>query len=131
MQTLTTLINLGIKNSLWKQFYVCNNGLNINHLIFADDIILFSKGFPLGLWGIQKLLGLFSHSTGQTENLNKSQILLSAKASDSFRNHVCQTLGVQHMDSNSLYLGVPIVLGKKKNHFFQFIINKFGKRVES
>lgn len=35
------------------------------------------------------------------------------------------------MDKNTLYLGVPLVLGKKKIQYFQFIVNKFWKRVEN
>lgn len=74
MQSFFALIDLRIFENWWKQLYVRNNGLNINHLIFADDIILLSRGSPASLNGIQRLLFLFHQSTGHDINLNKSQV---------------------------------------------------------
>lgn len=44
MQDFSTLIELGIEDGWQKQIYIHNNMLKISHLIFDDDIILFSKG---------------------------------------------------------------------------------------
>lgn len=38
---------------------------------------------------------------------------------------------VQQMDNSTLYLGVPHVLGRRKNLFYHFIINKYRNKVEN
>lgn len=39
------------------------------------------------------------------------------------KQNICQILWVYQIDTNTLYLGVALVLSEKKNHYFHFIID--------
>lgn len=103
MQAFTSLIELGIEEGWWKQIYVWNNRLNISHLIFLEDITLFSKRTTTGLHDIQDLLSMFNQATRQMVNLHKSQVLFSNKAQQFFKDFVRNLLGMQQIDKQSLY----------------------------
>lgn len=65
--------------------------------------------------------------SGQNVNLSKFKILLSNSLSDSFCQSVCLELGVSIM-GNSLYLGIPLPLGKWKMKVFWYLIHRMHKK---
>ena len=50
--------------------------LNLTHLMFADDLLLFSKADIPTICIIKEALDMFPHTTGLDANLHKSQIFL-------------------------------------------------------
>ena len=55
--------------------------LNITHLMFADDLILFGKAHVPTIHIITEALDKFSQSTGLEANIHKSQIFIGGCSS--------------------------------------------------
>lgn len=65
----------------WKCIIVKNKTVNITHLAFFDDIIIFCQGNNEGLNEILQILHNFYQSSGQMINYSKSQIIFHKAAS--------------------------------------------------
>ncbi|XP_020272687.1 uncharacterized protein LOC109847864 [Asparagus officinalis] len=82
--------------------------LKISHLIFADDLLLFSKG---DLYSVQKLKQCISHFSsviGLDANPSKSAIFYVG-VDDSIKDSIQNCLGFSEGNLPIRYLGVPLV----------------------
>ncbi|KAK6119801.1 hypothetical protein DH2020_046456 [Rehmannia glutinosa] len=104
----------------------------INHLLFADDSIIFSKASPDCAQSIQLLLGKFAAASGQQINFVKSSISFSPNVNDSLRNDICCILGLEISSvSHQNYLGLPSVVGCNKRNTFKAIKERVQKKLAS
>lgn len=58
------------------KFHPMCNQLQLTHLIFADDLIIFCKGAPAPISRVMEALSQFSKVTGLVANMDKSNIFL-------------------------------------------------------
>lgn len=126
MQSFSALIQVAEQKHWWVTAFKSRRILPISHLIFAYDIIVFSKASPRGLQDISTLLSLFQQATGKEINLSKSQLIFNAFASQQFKNN--SALGAPEASRDTLYLGLPIPLGRRKLHLFIFLLQRVKKK---
>lgn len=84
---LSSMINKSLINNKWKPIILKQQPLNISHLTFADDIILFCQGSNYELNELWKVLNLFYVASGQKINFGKFHIIFNRHATQRFKDH--------------------------------------------
>ena len=63
MNGLSNLLNATVAQRVFKFHPKCKK-INLTHLFFADDLLIFTKGDLDSVVGVQKVLGLFYSISG-------------------------------------------------------------------
>lgn len=74
MDYLSYLIKHAVSQGMWKPIHLSKNGPGLSHLLFADDIMLYSKTDITSLNTIANILTYFSRIFCQKINDKKSHI---------------------------------------------------------
>lgn len=91
------------------------------HLIYADDILVFLKGFKRGMRRLHYLLHLYQDSSGQCFNLQKSYLFLG-KCSARKASMISGLLQINVIPLPTVYIGVPLFFGSARHrHFTQML----------
>ncbi|XP_041003911.1 uncharacterized protein LOC121249264 [Juglans microcarpa x Juglans regia] len=110
-------------------FSLSRNVLNISHLLYADDIIIFSNGSKALIKAISESLALYEAWSGQKISKEKSSIFFSKLIPPVRRR---QILRITRFSEGSLpfkYLGVPIIFGRLKSNYFDELVGKIGAKI--
>lgn len=93
----------------WKnyKFHSRCNKLRLNHLIFADDLLLFSKGDAHSAMLMFRALSTFSATSGLVANTGKTAVY-TCNMDQSDIDHICTSAGFKHERLPFKYLGVNI-----------------------
>lgn len=96
----------------------------VNHLLFADDSLLFSLASQKAGRKLKEILNLYELVSGQAVNLNKASITFGSKVSAAVKTRMRNLLGIYNEGGNGKYLGLPEKFNKKKGEMFEYIIEK-------
>ena len=100
----------------------------LNHLCFADDVMIFSKGDVGSISLIKEALKEFYEYSGLMASQEKSNVFLSGVPKEE-KEILCHVLGFQLGDLRIKYLGVPLSSVKPNKSTCQFLVEKFSKRI--
>lgn len=100
----------------------------MNHLAYADDIIIFTRGKSKCIKLVLKQIQLYEESSGQQVNRDKSFFLDSPKSSPSRINRMREVTCFMDHSFPFVYLGCPIYIGRKKIEYFDGLVSKISKR---
>ncbi|KAK6780085.1 hypothetical protein RDI58_022269 [Solanum bulbocastanum] len=106
-----------------------DQGPQINHLGFADDIIIFTSGRRHSLKLIMHTLKTYERISGQLVNRAKSHFFLHSNAFKTTCDRIRKYTGFYHKEALISYLRCPIFLGMPKIVHFSDIINKVVNRI--
>ncbi|XP_075086091.1 uncharacterized protein LOC142168830 [Nicotiana tabacum] len=95
-------------------YFIENKGPTINHLCYADDIILFSFCHSLSLNMMMDKLRLYEQVSRQLVNKRKSGFYTSAQDDDPRIPKIQRITGFPNCPFPIQYLGCPIYVGRKK-----------------
>nr|XP_025669949.1 uncharacterized protein LOC112769679 [Arachis hypogaea] len=126
---LSFLLHKAEQNRLIQGVQVNRRCQTVNHLLFADDSILFCKIAPNTSQSILELLETYEGFSGKKVNLNKSAIFFSHNTPQNTRLAVAQTLNIEHIRAQDKYLGLPSIVQKSKKATFGAIKDKVQKRI--
>ncbi|XP_029145698.1 uncharacterized protein [Arachis hypogaea] len=126
---LSFLLHKAEQNILIQEVQVNRRCQTVNHLLFADDSILFCKGSPNTSQNILEFLEIYKGFSGQKVNLNKSAIFFSHNTPQNTRLAIAQTLNIEHIGAQDKYLGLPSIVQKSKKATFEAIKDKVQKRI--
>ncbi|XP_026417287.1 uncharacterized protein LOC113312766 [Papaver somniferum] len=101
----------------------------INHLLFADDILIFTQANLTSVNNLLQVLKDFSLRSGRVINFDKSYVFYGNNMNPSVCSTVSNILGVQCMEKNEKYLGSPLINGKSKVKAFEDIQIPFERRL--
>lgn len=101
----------------------------INHLAYADDIVIFSSGNSKTVKMIMKHISGYEKASRQKVNEDKSFFLTGPKTSTYRINRLRQCTGYMDKSFPFTYLGCPLYSGRKKVEYFDDMVSKVIKRV--
>ncbi|KAL4310509.1 hypothetical protein GQ457_01G020120 [Hibiscus cannabinus] len=104
-------------------------GPPVNHLLFADDSLVFLRNNMTEVQCLKNILLTYSSVSGQKVNFSKSTAYFSPRTPPTHRTAVHDALGVQEVDDHDIYLGVPLLIGKNKYAVFGRYRDKVDTRV--
>ncbi|XP_060969965.1 uncharacterized protein LOC115713751 [Cannabis sativa] len=110
---------------------VCNGAPIISHMLFADDCYIYCKAIDREARSVLLLLQLFEQASGQCINYSKSTILFSLTTTSATRQEMCNLLRMIEAPDNSMYLGLPCIMGRNKNAILGILKDKMHKRILS
>ena len=131
MEKLSLAINNAVQQGNWEPIHISNSGPKLSHLLFVDDVLLFTKASSSQLHFIRDLFDRFSKASGLKINLHKSRAFYSSGTPRDKIITVTSIFGIRCTTSLDKYLGFPILKGRPKKSDFLFIIEKMQKRLAS
>ncbi|XP_023928894.1 uncharacterized protein LOC112040231 [Quercus suber] len=103
--------------------------LEISHLFFADDLILFAKGSEEGSVVIKDVLDRFCAESGQKVSSDKSRIYFSRNVKADLKDKICSNLQIQATNDLGKYLGFPIRHKGAARNQFNFVAERVIKKL--
>ena len=98
--------------------------LKLNHLVFANDLILFCKGDTQSIQTLYQGVQLFSSSLSLEANYSKSGIYL-ARVNDNFRMHAASTLDFTFESLHVKYLRMPLTSKRYATVDCEYLVDSF------
>lgn len=103
---------------------VSRNSPKLNHLLFADDTMIFTNTDSHSCSTLVEILKSYEQASGQMINPQKSSISFSSKTPADVRNRVKIQLGIEKEGGVGKYLGLPEHFGLKKKDLFSSIVDR-------
>ncbi|XP_060182081.1 uncharacterized protein LOC132611714 [Lycium barbarum] len=128
-EPLSILLNKLHDDPNFRNFYMNKRGPNINHLCFADDVILFTSGNRKSLKRIMRTLESYEAASGQQINKHKSTIILHSKASSRRVDRASRITGMKKESLPFKYLSCPLYTGRKRISYYTEMIHKILTRI--
>jgi hypothetical protein len=88
--------------------------LPLNHLIFTDDLIIFTHATSLEAGIIKDCLYKYNLWCGQSVNVDKSNILFSSNTTASTKASILDILPYTETPISAKHLGLPMFFGRSK-----------------
>ncbi|KAA3470265.1 reverse transcriptase [Gossypium australe] len=100
--------------------------VSINHLRLHS----FWDATREGARTVQEVINEYERNAGQRVNYDKSLIYFGANVGNTVKEELTTLLGVRLESSLEKYLGLPVMVGRRKMWAFNMFIDRFRKRVE-
>lgn len=95
----------------------CRGSPSITHLFFVNDSIVFGEASEKGDRVMKDILDQYERASGKKVNFEKSVIFFSSNVEDNAANMIVSKLGVRGAYNIECYLGLPTLIGRKKEAF--------------
>ncbi|XP_058068218.1 uncharacterized protein LOC131217324 [Magnolia sinica] len=110
-------------------YQVGRNCSRISLFLYIDDTLLFLSGGLKSVRATKSFLDYFQKVLGQKINLQKSGFINSDRLSSARVDAIQRILRMAKASANMIYLGVPVVAGRRKGSEFQPLVDKVDSRV--
>jgi hypothetical protein len=101
----------------------------VNHLLFADDSLLFFKATTGGAIELKEVLDKYCKASGQSINMDKSSVFFSKGCPAVVKESIKTILEVQRETLSEKYLGMPSDVGRSKSGAFKYLKDRVWKKV--
>lgn len=108
---------------------IARNCPPISHLMFVDDLVVFSRANQEDLQAIQSCLSQFQTWSRLSINMRKSTITFSKNVPNSSKTNLCTLFGLHHSTSKNLYLGLSTHIQRSHQAQFSTILEKISSRI--
>ncbi|KAL4273361.1 hypothetical protein GQ457_13G016130 [Hibiscus cannabinus] len=115
-QGLLTLLEAEMHNYHLLGLCASRYGPQVNHLLFADDCMVFIRNKTTEVDYLRQALHTYASFSGQTINFEKSTIFFQPRLSTTVWDSMNAILRVRQVDDPGVYLRVPLLVGKIKLH---------------
>jgi ribonuclease HI len=102
----------------------------INHLLFADDSLIFMSASIQSGERLNEILRIYGDCSGQSVNREKSSIFFSPNTPEHIRQNLKQLLGIPVEAFSERYLGLPTAVGRITSGSFDHIIDRIRGRIQ-
>nr|XP_051221174.1 uncharacterized protein LOC127339353 [Lolium perenne] len=127
---LSCLLKSNVQSSHLEGIKVAPLAPPVNHLLFADDSLLFFKGSREGTEALSGLLEVYCQASGQRINRDKSSIFFTKGCPQAVREVVKNVLLVANESLNERYLGMPTDVGSSINGTFKFLRERVWNKIK-
>jgi len=111
-------------------FCVSWDNMAINHVLFADDLVIFTSATSSEASIIKTCLDKYSTGSGQSINICKSNILFSKNTTSSTISGIQGFLPFAITPVSAKHLGLPMLIGRSKKSAFFDILDKVNGKIE-
>lgn len=98
---------------------VCRRAPSISHLLFADASLLFFRATAEQAHQVKAALAIFERNTGQLLSPSKCSMLVREGREGNGAQQVRSILGMERLDFEEKYVGLPTPQGRIKRGIFQ------------
>jgi hypothetical protein len=126
---LSCLLKNQLQSSAIHGIKVAPTAPAVNHLLFADDSLLFFKASTDGAREIKDVLEKYCKASGQRINMDKSSIFFSKGCPGVVKEGIKAVLDVQRETLSEKYLGMPSDVGRSKSGAFKYLKDRVWKKV--
>ncbi|XP_077222164.1 uncharacterized protein LOC143856008 [Tasmannia lanceolata] len=102
--------------------------LTINHVMYADDVMIFISPDMESVAGIKECLQSFKLIAGLDVNFQKSEAYLSG-ISAQIKDQICSSLCIKEGSLPIKYLGLPLITKRLSSHDCQPLLTKIRSRL--
>ncbi|KAL5717241.1 hypothetical protein ACHQM5_010283 [Ranunculus cassubicifolius] len=102
---------------------------SISHLLYADDLVVFTKATIGEVHNLMDILKVYCKATGQSVNYNKSSMFFSKNVHHRHQKILLGMFKMKMFDEGEKYLGVPILFERSKTQTFNFLVERVKKKV--
>ncbi|XP_020693241.1 uncharacterized protein LOC110107335 [Dendrobium catenatum] len=107
---------------------IYKHNLKINHLMFADDLLVFGLATNDNACYLKSILNCFADASGLKINPNKSSLIFPKGFTSD--NGISSTLGISRIEDYIYYLGLPISTSRLHFAHFQPLLSKISSLLE-
>ncbi|XP_042942879.1 uncharacterized protein LOC122277062 [Carya illinoinensis] len=124
---LSSMLNNSDREGDTRGVAVVRGGIRVNHILFADDCMLFGRA-RLDEWlKIQRILSRYEKASGQFLNRDKTSIFFSSNTKTEDKRDVLAARGATVRGNFERYLGLPTMIGRSKYNTFKCIKESVAK----
>ncbi|XP_074304929.1 uncharacterized protein LOC141639780 [Silene latifolia] len=127
MEYLTRVLEYATQTWFFRYHPMCG-ALRLNHLLFADDLLMFSKGDVKSIMLLLRAFATFSATSGLKVNAAKSEVVFSGVPTD-VRSDILQISGFKEGALPFRYLGIPIQLGRLTKQDCNILVERIVARI--
>ena len=106
-----------------------SNGPNISHLMYVDNIIMFSKATVRDAHCLINVLEKYCSWFGQSINKHKSGVFFSKHTQLQHHRTIKRILQIKNLKRDAIYLGAPLFLSRAPSKDFSFLQNKLEAKL--
>lgn len=129
LEMFSRRINTSVDYRNWSPVSLGQQGPQLSHLCFADDIILTSKITAKSCQAMVTTLTQFTNHSSQIINFDKSKILFCKNCSSNIRNTILQWFHITEGKTFWNYLGFSIFSSQPTKMDYQFLIENFKNKL--
>ena len=118
---LTSLLNYYGGNFIDRGIRVSYRSPWVNHLLFADDSLIFISATEESADRLSQILQIYAACSGQSVNKEKSSVFFTSNTPTLIRNIIKQRLGIMVEAFSERYLGLPTAVGRITSDTFDHI----------
>ncbi|KAH1039746.1 hypothetical protein J1N35_041489 [Gossypium stocksii] len=126
----STLLNEAEQKGLIRGAPIRREKLAINHLLFVDNCIFFCDASCEGAHTVRNIIMDYELVSGQQVNFEKLLIYFGASVDSNEKELVTNIFGVHVVTNPEKYLGLPMMVGRKKRWAFANFVDRFRRRIE-
>nr|POF02844.1 hypothetical protein CFP56_10902 [Quercus suber] len=104
-------------------------GLAITHVMYADDIVLFSKATRNDAKRLADCLEKYCTWSGQSINRGKFGIFFSKHTGPNSRRAIRQQFNMKRLKKDAVYLGAPLFLSRSPSKDFKYLQDKLEAKL--
>ena len=108
---------------------LCKGEVQISHLFFANDSLLFYEATPEKCHCLLDILAKYEGASGQAINRQKTSLFFRQNTRQEVKEEIQSILGAQIMTECKRYLGLPMAGGKSKVNTFKELQERVTKKV--
>ncbi|XP_059285096.1 uncharacterized protein LOC132038443 [Lycium ferocissimum] len=128
-ETLSRSLNHLNQNDKFINFSMHKKRPQINHLSYADDLVLFTSADKFSIKLIMNLLRLYQNASGQEINNDKTFFITHSKTNRIYNRRIRRWTGYKQSSFPFTYLGCPIYSGRKRISYFSDISKKVLNKI--
>uniref|UniRef100_A0A8I6XZ81 Reverse transcriptase domain-containing protein n=1 Tax=Hordeum vulgare subsp. vulgare TaxID=112509 RepID=A0A8I6XZ81_HORVV len=127
---LSCLLNQASNAGTFEGIHIAPTAPKVNHLLFADDSLLFCKNTAHNAEKLREILNRYCQASGQRVNYDKSSVYFGKGCPGSQRETIKGILQIQKETICERYLGLPSDVGQAKNGVFSYLKDSVWKNIQ-